>query len=95
MHFYSKSTVLVQVPHDLPQQRVQTHVLLRLLQEVDEADVVSHQWPQIDNLLQELGEELRAVRVEGLQLLFQSLQHRVLKVLDGLHVHQAWPIFTP
>lgn len=50
--------ILIQVLHDLLQQRVQAHVHLRLLQQLDEVDVVGDDLTQVGHLLKQLGKQL-------------------------------------
>lgn len=83
---------LVQVLHDLQEERVETQVQLALCQQLDAAYVFSHQRPQVRHLLQQFGEELRRRGVNNLQLELQSLKNLVLEHLDGFGVHQTGPI---
>lgn len=83
----------VQVLHDLLQQRVQAHVHLCLVQQLDEVHVVGDDLTQVGHFLQQLGEQLQGVRVVELQLQLQRVKNRLLKLLNGLHVEQARPVW--
>ncbi len=83
---------LVQVSHDLLQQRVQAPVHLGLFQQLDQLHVIGHQLTQVRHLLQDFGEQLERVGMVGLQLQLQRVKNRLLQVLDGLDVQQTWSI---
>ncbi len=83
---------LVQVPHDLLQQRVQAPVHLALFQQLEQLHVIGHQLPQVRHLLQDFGEQLERVGMVGLQLQLQRVKNCLLQVLDGLDVQQTGSI---
>lgn len=92
--FFSPCPCSIQVLHDLLQKRVQTHVHLPLLQQLDEVDVVGDDLAQIGHLLEQLGKQLQRVWVADLQLQLQRVKHRLLETLDGLHVQQAGTVWV-
>lgn len=49
---------------------------------------------QVGHFLEQLGEQLQGVRVVELQLQLQRVKHRLLELLNGLHVEQAGPVWT-
>ncbi len=83
---------LVQVPHDLLQQRVQAPIHLALFQQLEQLHVIGHQLPQVRHLLQDFGEQLERVGMVGLQLQLQRVKNCLLQVLDGLDVQQTGSI---
>lgn len=92
--FFSPGPSSIQVLHDLLQKRVQTHVHLPLLQQLDEVDVVGDDLAQVGHLLEQLRKQLQRVWVADLQLQLQRMKHRLLETLDGLHVQQAGTVWV-
>ena len=79
---------LVQILHDLLQQWMQAHVSLGLLQQLDQVHMVCDKLPEVCHLLEHFGEKLEGVGVVHLQLELQGMEHRLLEVLNGLHIEQ-------
>lgn len=84
----------VQVLNDLLQQRVQKHVHLPLLQQLDGVDVVGDDLAQVGHFLEQLRKQLQGLWVADLQLQLQRVKHRLLETLDGLHVQQAGTVWV-
>lgn len=49
---------------------------------------------QVGHFLEQLGKQLQRVWVVELQLQLQRMQHRLLKLLDGLHIQKAGTVWT-
>lgn len=56
--------------------------------------MVSDYLTQVRHLLEQLGKQLQGVWMAELQLQLQRMEHCLLKLLDGLHVQQAGPVWT-
>lgn len=91
---FSPCPCSVQVLNDLLQQRVQKHVHLPLLQQLDGVDVVGDDLAQVGHFLEQLRKQLQGVWVADLQLQLQRVKHRLLETLDGLHVQQAGTVWV-
>ena len=73
---------------------MKAHVHLSLLQQLDEVDVIGDNLTKVCHLLKQLGKQLQGVGVVQLQLQLKRMKHRLLQLLDGLHVQQARPVWT-
>lgn len=90
--FLSLHRVSVHVPVDLLQQRVQSRVRLRLLNDLHQLRMLGDKLPQVRHFLKKFREEKGVVRVVALQVEFEHVHNPLLHFFNVSDVQKAWAI---